>query len=113
MTRFFVLALVGSLATSSAAFAGDTLVTTGTRHVQQLAAAEIHATAPPNRAQATAPKASYQAEGGPSNLSKSGHSTMTKAMIYTALGVGFGLAAWQIDKHVLNITPSTLGQRKD
>jgi hypothetical protein len=37
----------------------------------------------------------------------------TKILIFLAAGVGFGLAAYEIDHHVLNITPSTLGTRKD
>jgi hypothetical protein len=34
-------------------------------------------------------------------------------MIYLAAGVGFAFAAYTIDHNGLNITPSTLGTRKD
>src|SRR3954454_18497227 len=99
MKRFLACAVIAVIGNASAAFAGESLLTSGTRHVQQIAAAPA--------------AASYQEGGGPGNLSKSGHSKMTKVMIYAALGVGFAFSAWEIDRHVLNITPSSLGQRKD
>ena len=120
MKRLIVFALVATVGNASAVFAGESLLTAGTRHVQQIAAAGSTSTTPAVAASTVAvpsvtvaPKAaSYQAEGG-GNLSKSGHSKATKTLIYAALAVGFGLSAWQIDRHVLNITPSSLGQRKD
>jgi hypothetical protein len=114
MKRFLACALIAVIGNASAAFAGESLLTSGTRHVQAIAAAPAAATkAVPGTAAALPAVPSYQEAPGPGNLSKSGHSKATKAMIYAALGVGFGLAAWQIDRHVLNITPSSLGQRKD
>jgi|SwirhisoilCB2_FD_contig_31_17793786_length_530_multi_2_in_0_out_0_2 hypothetical protein len=120
MNRFLVCALVASIGNASAAFAGESLLTSGTRHVQQIAieqSATAASTAPASSAspavvagQKTAP--SFQAEGG-GNLSKSSHSKATKTLIYAALAVGFAVSAWEIDRHVLNITPSSLGQRKD
>jgi hypothetical protein len=46
-------------------------------------------------------------------LQKSGMSKKTKIMIYAAIGAGFAAAAYTIDHNVFNITPSTLGTRKD
>jgi hypothetical protein len=121
MNRLVACAVVAALGNASAAFAGESLLTSGTRQVQQIAAAPGAPAAsatvkavPLTTLGAQAPTASYQAEpGGPGNLSKSGHSKATKVMIYSALGAGFALSAWAIDHHVLNLTPSTLGQRKD
>jgi hypothetical protein len=126
MNRVFACALVAALGNASAAFAGDTLLASGTRQVIQLASAPA-ATATagaatvksatgaltPGVRTAQGATPSYQAEPGPGNLSKSGHSKATKVMIYSALGAGFALSAWAIDHHVLNLTPSSLGQRKD
>jgi hypothetical protein len=36
-----------------------------------------------------------------------------KLMIYAALAAGFVASAYEIDHHVLNVTPSSLGTRKD
>jgi hypothetical protein len=121
MKRFLACAMVAVIGNASAAFAGESLLTSGTRHVQAIAAVPAApaasavktglASAGTLAAQPAAP--SYQEGPGPGNLSKSGHSKATKAMIYAALGAGFALSAWEIDRHVLNITPSSLGQRKD
>ena len=120
MNRFLVVALVASLGNASAAVAGESLLTAGTRHVQQIAAQTraVSSTTPTGTTavpaigigQPTTP--SFQ-EGPGGNLSRSSRSKGTKALIYTAIAVGFAVSAWQIDKHVLNITPSSLGQRKD
>jgi hypothetical protein len=124
MNRLFACALVAALGSASAAFAGDTLLASGTRQVVQLASAPVAATGAatvksatgaltPGVRTAQGATPSYQAEPGPGNLSKSGHSKATKVMIYSALGAGFALSAWAIDHHVLNLTPSSLGERKD
>ena len=123
MNRLVACAVLAALGNASAVFAGESLLTSGARHVQEIAATPgasagsesvnaIPAAAVAVGGQKAAP--AYQAEpGGPGNLSKSGHSKATKVMIYSALGAGFALSAWAIDHHVLNLTPSTLGQRKD
>jgi hypothetical protein len=121
MNRVVACALVALLGQASAAFADDSLLASGARHVRQLASTSM-SSAPNPVATAAVPTVriaghmappSYQTDAGPGNLSKSSHSKMTKAMIYAALGVGFAVSAWEIDRHVLNITPSSLGQRKD
>ena len=46
-------------------------------------------------------------------VSKSGLSKSKKTLIYVAVGVGFAASAYAIDRHVVNLTPSSLGTRKD
>jgi hypothetical protein len=115
MKRFFVIALVASIGNASVAFAGESLLAAGTRHVQQITVASsvpstpTVATALP-MGQQVAP--SLQADGG-RTLSKSSMKKSTKLLIYTGLIAGFVVSAYEIDKHVLNLTPSSLGTRKD
>ena len=64
MKRLFAVALVVTMANASTAFAGESLLSVGTRHVQQIAVSEPAAPA----AQAEAPKgakpaAAYQGQG--------------------------------------------------
>ena len=121
MHRLLVFALVASIGNVSVAFAGESILKSGARHVQQMAAAE--ATIP---AQAPVPAAlpagavvqvgekatpAYQQDGG--NLSKSGMKKSTKMMIYAGIAVGFVASLWAIDHNVLDITPSSLGTRQD
>jgi hypothetical protein len=40
-------------------------------------------------------------------------SKRTKIMIYLAAGVGLAGTAWAIDHKVLDVTPSSLGTRRD
>jgi hypothetical protein len=123
MNRLLVFALVASIGNASAAFAGESILKSGTRHAQQLAVAESstqaaaassHATSAPAGAAVNIGKKqtpSFQAEGG--TLSKSGMGKGTKAMIYIGLAVGVAASFWAIDHHVLDITPSSLGTRQD
>ena len=46
-------------------------------------------------------------------LSKSGMKKSKKMMIYLAAGVGLAATAWTIDHKVVDVTPSSLGTRKD
>src|SRR4051812_19348204 len=100
MKRLLVFALVAVIADASAAFAGESILTSGARHVQQLAVADASASAatPPAPAGVAVPtqqKApSYQQEGG--NLSKSGMSKTKKSMIFAAIAVGFVASVWAI-----------------
>lgn len=121
MNRLLVLALVASLAHVPAAFAGESILTAGTRHVQQLAATEVVAPSATASTPAAATvtvgqnqkkkSAAYQDQGG--NLSRHGMSKGKKALIFIALGVGFAAGAYAIDQNVLDITPSSLGTRQD
>ena len=119
MNRLLVFALLASISQASVAFAGESMLASGTRHVQELAV---------NQAPSSSPEAvsvsgvgssvvkpvvsAYQAPSG-GNLSKSGMSKGKKAMIYIGLAVGFAASAYVIDHHVLNVTPSSLGTRQD
>ena len=118
MKRLLVFALVATIANASAVFAGESILTSGARHVQQLAVADASSVstattpAPSGVAIPTQQKApSYQQEGG--TLSKSGMSKSKKLMIYSAIAVGFVASVWAIDHHVLDVTPSSLGTRQD
>ena len=120
MNRLLAFALVASIGNASAAFAGETILTSGARHAQELAVADAAATSTAVAAPAPAgaivkvgQKAtpSFQAEGG--TLSKSGMGKGKKTMIYAGLAAAFVLTVWTIDHNVLDITPSSLGTRKD
>ncbi|MGE3958539.1 MAG: hypothetical protein AB7H96_17645 [Vicinamibacterales bacterium] len=116
MKRLCAVALVVSLGSVSTAFAGESLLSTGTRHVQQLAvnepvapAAEAGKSATPTVAKK--PATAYQ--GGGSTLSNSGMGKGKKALLYIGLAVGFAASVWAIDHNVLDVTPSSLGTRQD
>jgi len=121
MNRLLVFALVASIGNASAAFAGESILTSGARHAKELAVAEASASsvttvATPTPAGTTVTvgqKAtpSFQAEGG--TVSKSGMSKSKKMMIYAGLAAAFVATVWTIDHNVLDITPSSLGTRKD
>ncbi|MEQ1908763.1 MAG: hypothetical protein ABMA15_08065 [Vicinamibacterales bacterium] len=118
MNRLLVFALVASISQASVAFAGESMLASGTRHVQELAANQAPSSASDVVSVATGSSsiakpavAAYQAPAG--NLSKSGMSKGKKAMIYIGLAVGFAASAWVIDHHVLDVTPSSLGTRQD
>ena len=120
MKRLLALVVIASIGHASAAVAGESILTSGARHVQQLAAAETAKTPPPSAARLPAksvttvarpPAASYEQEG--SNLSKSGMRNRTKVMLFAGLAAGFVGSIWAIDHHVLDITPSSLGTRED
>ena len=113
MKRFVAFALVATIANATAAFAGESLLTTGTRHVQQIAArdgvpapASTQAPAPGQK-----PVAAYQGQNP--TLSKSGMEKGKKMLLYVGLAAGFAASVWTIDHHVLDVTPSSLGTRQD
>ena len=114
MNRLLVFALVASVSQASVAFAGESILTSGSRHVQELAvSSQTQAPTASDAASVAKPAVSaYQAPSG-GNLSKSGMSKGKKAMIYIGLAVGFAASAWVIDHHVLDVTPSSLGTRQD
>ena len=107
--RLVVLTLIGSLGGSSFAFAAESLLQSGLRIAGEAgreSAGKTEARLAPARAEA------LQGQGEPAVVN-SPMRKRTKILIFLAAGVGFGLAAYEIDHHVLNITPSTLGTRKD
>jgi hypothetical protein len=121
MSRLVALTLAFSLSVTSFTFAGEGLMQSGARIVQQQVAQTValpstSARSMPTRdsAKSTGFSASNAAAlQGPAVLSKSGMSKRTKIMIYLAAGVGLAGTAWAIDHKVLDVTPSSLGTRRD
>ena len=56
--------------------------------------------------------ASLQSQEAPA-LANSGMRRRTKILLYVAAGVAFAASAYSIDHHVVDVTPSSLGTRKD
>jgi hypothetical protein len=126
--RLTALTLIVSLSGSSAALAGESLVQSGSRIIEKAVqgpaqpgeslAATISTAAialPPftlvSRINRPLGSASLTQEGRA--LAESGMSRRKKVLIFIAAGAGFAASAWVIDHNVLDITPSSLGQRKD
>lgn len=111
MKRFCVIALLASLAPTSA-FAGEGILASGSRHIQQIASAPAEAgtSATKDPSQATRP-AAFQ--GQASSISRSGMSKGKKALLYLGLAAVAVGGVITIDKHVLDVTPSSLGTRQD
>ena len=123
-SRALVLTLIASVLSGSIAFAEEGRPESGSRIVQDIGRAQGPLAAASTRmivpSQVAAlmkridPARSEAREGQePTALSKSGMRKRTKIMIYLAAGVGFGATAYTIDHKVLNVTPSSLGTRKD
>ena len=125
MKRLTVFTLMASLGCGSVAFAGESIMQSASRIVQQASqpadrpatfenrASSARASGPDARTdRLSAPSAELMAQGQPV-LSKSGMSRRAKALLYVGLAVGFAASAYEIDHHVLNVTPSSLGTRKD
>jgi hypothetical protein len=121
MSRLVALTVVISLWASAVTFAGEGLMPSGTRIVQQQVAQDARRAreAAPSVAASNSGKSGLGASNaaamqeGPAVLSKSGMSKRTKVMIYLAAGVGLAGTAWAIDHKVLDVTPSSLGTRRD
>jgi hypothetical protein len=124
MKRFLAFALVASFGSASVAFADESLLTSGTRHTQQIArddsaglastAAAAPTTIPAGLAVSVGKDAAPALQQtGPGTLARSGMRKRTKWMIALGLGVGFAASAWTIDHKVLDVTPSSLGTRED
>jgi hypothetical protein len=122
MSRLMALTLAFSLSVTSFTFAGEGLMQSGARIVQQQVAQTV--ALPSTSARSIATRDSAKSTGfsgsnaaalqeGPAVLSKSGMSKRTKIMIYLAAGVGLAGTAWAIDHKVLDVTPSSLGTRRD
>jgi len=122
MVRLVALTVVMSLGISPMTYAGEGLLESAARIVRQEVAGPLGRAATTNRTSGTGsarPATGQSAprfaalQGQTEVLSKSGMRTRTKVMIYLAAGVGLAAAAWQIDHHVLDVTPSSLGSRRD
>ena len=120
MNRLLVFALVASLGNASAAFAEDSLLKSGARHVQQIARVD---SASSTTAAIDSPRRCCRVDreemprrpfrSARPDLAGSGMRKRTKLMIAIGLGVGFAASAWAIDHNVLDVTPSSLGTRQD
>jgi len=118
MKRFLVFALVASFSSASVAFADESLLTSGTRHAQQIARVEAVSPAsgpvtPAGVAVTIGKPAAPALQEAPGTLGRSGMRKRTKMMIALGIAVGFAASVWTIDHNVLDITPSSLGTRED
>jgi hypothetical protein len=122
-SRLLVLSLIASVGSGSIAFAEEGRLESGSRIVQEVGRAQgplaAASTRPIVASQAATlvnridPARSEARQGQEPGLSRHGMRKRTKIMIYVAAGVGFAATAYTIDRKVLNVTPSTLGTRKD
>ena len=122
--RCFVLTLFAVLGSGSVAFAAESLLQSGSRIVAELGriptstsisdAGGVRADRRRGAASraAAAPADALERLEQPA-LASSGMRKRTKILIYVAAGVGFAASAYAIDRHVVDITPSSLGTRKD
>jgi hypothetical protein len=125
MNRLLVLTLIASFGSSSVALAGEGLAQSASRAIEETVRTPVTATsAVTNHAPLIATQASTLLKRTePSKealfaqeqpvVSKSGMSKSKKMLIYVAIGAGFTASAFAIDRHDLNLTPSSLGTRKD
>jgi hypothetical protein len=122
MSRLVALTMVMTLGISPVTFAGEGLMESASRAVSQQvenAATRPSATGAVAETKDSARRTSgwtaptFAAQQGGQVLSKSGMRRRTKVMIYLAAGVGLASAAWAIDHQVLDVTPSSLGTRRD
>ncbi len=123
--RPLVFALIVSIGSSSMALAGEGLLQSGSRIVAQAVqtkatvdtqtatdtrSAGSKALALVNRIDRPLAASSTTAQ---QTLSESGMKKRNKVLLFIAIGAGFAGAAYAIDHSVLDITPSSLGQRRD
>lgn len=128
MNRVLSMTLVAALGGASVAAAEESLAQSASRAVKDVVQAQaaqnttqVAIAGRPIPSQATrwattaaAPARSAVSAGQePTVLSKSGMSKSRKTMIYLAVGVGFVASIYAIDHHVVDVTPSSLGTRKD
>ncbi len=106
MRRLVAIALALTLGNASVAVAGETLLTSASRIVQDLA----HSQPPP---MPRAVPRTLQAQEAQPGLASSGLRKRTKIAIVAAIAAGFAATALTIDRRVENTTPSTLGTRQD
>jgi hypothetical protein len=124
MKRLLVFALVATICNAPVAFAEESILKSGVRHVQQIAVAE--SSAAPAAAAAlpagavtiagtntTGRKVAPSLQEQSGNLTKSGMSTWKKAAILIGIGVGTAATFYAIDHSVVDVTPSSLGTRQD
>ena len=106
MRRLLVVGLVVSLGHVSVASAGETLLTSATRIVRDLADSQP---LPPARAGRPLRKSQDSQPG----IASSGLKKRTKIAIALGAAASFAAVALTIDRKVENTTPSSLGTRQD
>jgi coenzyme F420-reducing hydrogenase gamma subunit len=112
MSRFVVFAVVLSLAGTTPAWAGETLLQSATRAVQVLARTDTRASR--GAVDATQFRGRVQAaQTQESGLESAGLRKRTKILIAIGCAAAFAAIAYSIDHNDVNNTPSTLGTRKD
>ena len=124
LRRLLILTLLTSFGSGSLAFAEASLLQSGTRIAGALGRTPTTMPTPDSRAVPANPAGklvvrnpSLRAERLEGQdlpaLAHSGMRKRTKILIYLTAGVGFVTAAYTIDHHVVDVTPSSLGTRKD
>ena len=112
MNRSVAFAVVLSLAGTTPAWAGETLLQSATRAAQALARTD--ASTSREAVEATESRGGVQAaQTQQPGLQSSGLSKRTKILIAIGSAAAFASIAFSIDRNVVNNTPSTLGTRKD
>lgn len=120
MKRLLVLALLVSVGNTSLVFAEESLLKSGVRHVQQLSRSETTSTTATKTPIFGAPivtvgktPAPALMQDGPKTLQSSGIGKGMKWMIVAGATAAL-LGTWYaIDHGVEDVTPSTLGTRRD
>ena len=109
--RLLVMAPGRDHRSASVAFAGDSIPHVGTRHAQALAAPRRRRRLRQRRTLGCPQQRRIQ--GGGSKFPSKMAASVRKGDDHIGLAVGFAASAWTIDHHVLDVTPSSLGTRKD
>lgn len=119
MSRLLVFALVASIGNAPVAFAEESILKSGARHVQQIAVAEsvgspaTAATLPAGTSVVIGKKIAPSLQEAPGNLSKSSMGKGKKTLIFLSIAVGVVAGFYAIDSNVVDVTPSSLGTRQD
>ena len=111
MRRSLVFALILSLAHASVALAGETLLQSGKRIVQQTTEARPATVALDAKRLRLHGGVQPALQEQSTALAQSGMRKRTKLMIALGVAVAFGGVAYAIDRGVEDSTPSSLGQR--
>jgi hypothetical protein len=113
MSRSVVFALLLSLAGSTPALAGDTLLESAMRAAQTLARVDAPIVAKAAGRTAGGSELAAQPQQPPVGLEASGLTKRSKILIAIGAAAAFVAIAYAIDHRVVDNTPSTLGTRKD
>jgi hypothetical protein len=112
MSRAVAFAVVLSLAGTTPAWAGETLLQSATRVAQALARTDTRAARDAVDARQSRGRVQAAQTQQP-GLESAGLRKRTKIMIAIGSAAAFAAIAYSIDRNDVNNTPSTLGTRKD